>query len=163
VDYDAFPIDTGTIVASTLMGFGTEQLPVVLAANNLYHDAAQTETLGALAVTAAQAQGKRVAVVGIGGLSQRLFREPIDIHTDHIYSAEDDQCNRKLLDLLQAADVDALRTALPDYVEQARPDMGMKHLHWILGAMQGRYASAQVYGYEPQYGSAAAVVGFMPS
>jgi 2-aminophenol/2-amino-5-chlorophenol 1,6-dioxygenase alpha subunit len=47
VDYDQFPIDTGTITAASLMNFGTDQLPVVMAANNLYHNAAQTESLGA--------------------------------------------------------------------------------------------------------------------
>jgi len=164
VDFDAFPIDTGSITASTLMQFGSEDLPVVLAANNLYHDAAQTETLAALAVDAARAQGKRVAVVGIGGLSNRLFREPMDLHTDHIHSPQDDAHNRQLLALLQAGDVAAIRAALPDYVAQAQPEMGMKHLHWVLGALAaqgcGERVRTQLYGYEPLYGSGGAVVGF---
>lgn len=53
VDYDQFPIDTGTITATTLMGFGTAHMPVVIAANNLYHSAEQTEQLGGIASAAA--------------------------------------------------------------------------------------------------------------
>jgi len=167
VDYDAFPIDTGTITAGTLMSFGAEDLPVVIAANNLYHDATQTEALAALAVSAAREQGKRVAVIGIGSLSNAVFREPMqNLQTDQIHSTSDDAHNRKLLALLEAGNVPALRAALPEYVEQARPDMGLKHLHWILGALaedgcSERYVRAKVHGYEPLYGSGGAVVEFV--
>lgn len=158
VNYDQFPIDTGTITATALMNFGTEQLPVVMAANNLYHNAAQTEKLGAIALAAAE--GKRVAVVGIGGLSNNMFRETIDLESDHILSEEDDKWNRRILALMEGGDVEGLRETLPDYAKEARADMGFKHFYWLLGAMSGGFQSATVYEYAPLYGSGGAVVEF---
>lgn len=158
VDYDQFPIDTGTITATTLMGFGTAHMPVVIAANNLYHSAEQTEQLGGIA--SAAAAGKRVAVVGIGGLSNNMFRENIDLATDRIHSESDDTWNRRLLALMEHGDIDGLRQTLPSYAAEARADMGMKHFHWLLGAMGGGFKSAIVREYAPLYGSGGAVVEF---
>lgn len=158
VDYDQFPIDTGTITAATLMGFGTSALPMVAAANNLYHSGEQTEQLGAIA--AAALHDKRVAVVGIGGLSNSMFRENIDLRKDRYVSENDDAWNRRLLALIEGGDVDAVRAILPEYAEQARPDMGLKHFHWLLGAMGGGFRPAVVHEYAPLYGSGGAVVEF---
>lgn len=160
VDYDGFPIDSGTIAATTLMGFGDGSRPIVVAANNLYHSPAQTEALGGIAVAAAGA--RRVAVVGIGGLSNTMFRDSIDPQADRISSDADDQWNRRLLDGLVSGDDAGLRELLPTYVAEARPDMGLKHLHWVLGANGGRLGKATVHGYEPLYGSGGAVVEFSP-
>jgi 2-aminophenol/2-amino-5-chlorophenol 1,6-dioxygenase alpha subunit len=162
INYDGFPIDSGTIVACTQMGMGTEALPVVVASNNLYHSAEQTEKLGALAVQCALEKVKRVAVVGVGGLSNAMFREQIDIRNDHLSSRADDQWNQRVLRLIESADVGQLRSVLPEYVSQAKPEMGFKHLHWIVGGLGGRYASARVHGYGPLYGSGGAVVEFVP-
>lgn len=160
VDYDHFPIDTGTITASTLMGFGTDRLPAAIAANNLYHDSAKTEALGKIAVQAAAAQNKKVAVIGIGGLSNSMFRKPVALESDHVISDADDQWNQRVLGLLESGDVEGLRERLPDYASQAKVDMGFKHLSWILGAMGTRYQGAQVLEYAPLYGSGGAVVEF---
>ena len=84
VNYDAFPIDTGTIVASQLLDIGSPERPLVVASNNLYHDAATTEKLASMAVACADEQGKRVAVVGVGGLSGSQFRTEIDVRADRI-------------------------------------------------------------------------------
>ena len=61
---------------------------------------------------------------------------------------------------MEAGDAGRLREALPDYMRQVRADMGMKHLHWVLGALDGRLSGARVHAYEPVYGSGAAVVEF---
>lgn len=158
VDYDQFPIDTGTITAATMMGFGSAELPVVVAANNLYHSAEKTEQLGGIA--AAAAQDKRVAVVGIGGLSNSMFRENIDLGEDHILSEADDKWNQRVLALMERGDIDTLRTILPQYATESRPDMGLKHFYWLLGAMNGGFQKATVHEYAPLYGSGGAVVEF---
>ncbi|MDN5538420.1 tRNA U-34 5-methylaminomethyl-2-thiouridine biosynthesis protein [Comamonas sp.] len=158
IDYDQFPIDTGTITATTLMGFGSASLPVVVAANNLYHGPEQTEQLGAIA--AAAMQDKRVAVVGIGGLSNSAFRENIALETDHILSQADDQWNRRVLAFMESGDIGQLRGTLPQYGAEARPDMGFKHFYWLLCAMGGRFTKATVHEYAPLYGSGGAVVEF---
>src|SRR5207237_1363388 len=62
VNYAGFPIDTGTVVACSMLGIGHGDRPLVVASNNLYHSGEITEKLGALAVACAEEQGKRVAV-----------------------------------------------------------------------------------------------------
>ena len=49
---------------------------------------------------------------------------------------------------------------LGEYVKVAKPDMGMKHLAWVLGGLGEQYAGSKVLGYGPAYGSGAAVVQF---
>ena len=58
VDYDGFPIDTGTIVANAFLN-PEKEIPVLVAANNLYHDFDTTRRLAEIAVEQAIAQGKR--------------------------------------------------------------------------------------------------------
>lgn len=160
VNYDGFPIDTGTITACTLMEIGGPERPLLVASNNLYHSAELTEKLGALAAACADEQSKRVAVVGIGGLSNSMFRQAVDIRGDRLISADDDKWNQRVLQLMESGDVTQLRRVLPDYVKEAQPEMGLKHFHWILGALGGRFSGARVHGYGPLYGSGGAVVEF---
>jgi len=96
VDYEDFPVDTGTIVAGAFLN-PTGLIPAVVAANNLYHDFAKTESIAALAARQAELRGKRVAVIGIGGLSANYFDSNIDITQDRVVSASDDEANRALL------------------------------------------------------------------
>lgn len=156
VDYAGFPIDTGTIVADTLVN--PDRTPMVIAANNLYHDFAKTERLGAMAAAVAAAQGKRIAVIGIGGLSSSYFDHEIDVADDSIRHAGDDAANRSFLEALTGGTA-AARAGLDAYVAAAKPDMGMKHLAWLLGAT-GDFDRAEVLGYGPTYGAGAAVVQF---
>ncbi len=159
VDYDGFPIDTGTIVASSFLD-PAHRYPVVIAANNLYHDWQRTEALGALAAAQAARLGRRYAVIGIGGLSGTLFRHEIEPASDHIASTADDALNQQLLARLAAGDAPALRAFVADYAASARADMGMKHLAFVLGALGEAYRGATTLGYGPAYGSGAAVVRF---
>ncbi len=160
VNYDGFPIDTGTLAACALLGIGTAARPLVVASNNLYHSAEITEQLGAMAAACADEQGKRVAVVGVGGLSGSLFRTEIEPHSDRIARSEDDKWNQRVLQLIESGDVGQLRRTLPDFAREARADMGFKHFHWVLGALKGRFVGARVHGYGPVHGSGAAVVEF---
>ncbi len=160
INYDHFPIDSGTISACTLLRIGTESEPVVVASNNLYHDPDTTEKLAAMAVQCAVEQGKRVAVVGVGGLSGSLFRTEIDPSTDRIVEPEEDRWNQQILRLIESGDTTQLRQLIPEYVREARVDMGFKHFHWVLGALRGRFMGARVHGYGPLYGSGGAVVEF---
>lgn len=158
VDYDEFPIDTGTIVAGGFLNPAGD-IPAVIMANNLYYSFDETEQLAKLAADQADLQGKRVAVVGVGGLSGNYFDAKIDIATDHICTEEEDALNRKLLSLLESGDIDQLRAWLPEYCQGSRADMGMKHLAWILGATGG-FRGAKTLGYGATWGSGAAVVQF---
>ena len=162
VNYDGFPVDTGSIVANRFLN-ADGAWPVVMAANNLYHDWEQTLKLGEMAANQAVRLGRRVAVIGVGGLSGSAFRHEIDPADDHIASAGDDAWNRRMLDLMVKGDASAMKALIADYAREARADMGFKHFAWVLGAMGGRFHSATLHAYGPIYGSGAAVVEFQAS
>ena len=159
VNYDQFPIDTGTIVATTFLNPGS-QIPLVITANNVYHDWQRTEAIGRIAVEQATRLYRKVAIVVVGGLSGTFFRHGIDIASDHIATEADDVWNRKVLRLMEQGDVAALLSACPQYAAEAKVDMGFKHLAFLLGAIGGRFVSATVHGYGPLYGTGGAVVEF---
>ena len=159
VNYDGFPIDSGAIIATHYL-LKEQKIPVVLAANNLYHNASMTEQLGKLAVSTARAQGKRVAVVGVGDLSGSIFGQEIDLKQDHVSKPGDDDWNRKILGLIERGETEQLREQLPAYVKEAHVDMGFKHFHWVLGALDGQFSRAHIHAYGPAYGCGTAVIEF---
>jgi ABC-type branched-subunit amino acid transport system permease subunit/aromatic ring-opening dioxygenase catalytic subunit (LigB family) len=157
VDYAGFPIDSATLSAQALVN-AEGMLPTLVVANNLYHTFEQTRTLGEIVAAQAAAQGKRVAVLVLGGLSGGEHREQRPFAEDAIVSAGEDDWNRRILKVIGARDVDELLRQLPDFVAQARADMGFKHMGFALGALGGRLGNTDVYAYGPQYGSGAAVI-----
>ncbi len=159
VDYDQFPIDSGTIVANNMLN-PDGRIPLVIAANNMYHDFDTTRRLGALAVKEAIADGRRVALVGVGGMSGSIFREEINIADDRIIDATDDRWNQKILELMAHGDHMQLEKVMAEYASEAKADMGFKHFAWLLGGMGNNWLGARVHAYGPVYGSGAAVVEF---
>ena len=159
VNYDAFPVDTGTIVANRYLNPGSRR-PLVIAANNVYHDWQRTMDLGAIVNRSAASLGRRIAVVGVGGMSGSFFRHAIDEKKDHIANAAEDRWNRRMLALMEKGDVAMLSTECPRFAQEARVDMGFKHFAFVLGALGGRFKGAIVHAYEPLYGSGGAVVEF---
>lgn len=160
-DYDAFPIDAGTIVLSESMN-DSAAIPLVVTSNNLYHDWTTTQRLAKAAVEAAGKHNRSVSVVGIGGLSGSIFRHGIDPDKDRIFSEEDDSANLRLIDLITNRDLAGIDDYLPEYTKTARADMGMKHLGFILGALDNSYTKADCLGYGPLGGSGGAVIEFTP-
>ena len=159
VDYDAFPVDTGTIVAANFLN-GDGRRPMAIASNNLYHDWDTTFALGRIAEEQATAIGRRIAVIGVGGLSGSFFRDSIPIGDDRIALATEDEWNRKVLDLMQRGAIEQLLEACPTYAKAAKVDMGFKHFAFVLGGLGGSFARATVHGYGPLYGTGGAVVEF---
>ncbi len=157
VNYDQFPTDTGAIVAINLLN-PESRWPVVLASNNLYHDGTLTARLAGMAVQSAAEQGKRVALIGVGGLSGLMHRREVDLADDSFAGDTDDHWNRLLLETLISGDIAEVRELLPSYGTNARPDMGMKHLEWLLGGIGNRFGGAYVHAYCSIYGAGAAVV-----
>jgi 2-aminophenol/2-amino-5-chlorophenol 1,6-dioxygenase alpha subunit len=96
----------------------------------------------------------------VGGLSGTIFREEIDPAQDRIASQPDDTWNRDILRLMEQGKVEELVAEVPNYVRQAKVDMGFKHLAWLFGATAGRVGRATVHAYGPVYGAGAAVVEF---
>lgn len=157
-DYQSFPIDTGTIVASNTLRIGTPELPVVVASNNLYDNPEATQKLAGIAVSCLAEKGKRIAVVVVGGLSGSVFTTTVDPAEDHIVKKSEDEWNRKILSLIEAGDSPELRDSLRTYAKESRAEMGFKHFHFLLGALGGHFKGAKTHHYGPIYGSGAAVV-----
>ena len=138
VNYDKFPIDTGTIVANGFLNPGG-RMPLTIASNNLYHSFDETVATGEMAVEKARRLNRRVALVGVGGLSGSIFRHEIDIATDGIATAEDDEWNRKMLARIQqGGSVRSWATFARNTRRHAKADMGFKHFAWILGGLGRR-------------------------
>ncbi len=159
VDYDAFPIDTGTLVANRFLD-PSGALPFAMTSNNLYHDVAVTRLIGTVMREVAELQSKRVAVVGVGGLSGSLLREAIDVTQDRIARPEDDAWNRRVLGLLEAGRVAEFEGLWGEFAAEAKADMGFKHFAFLLGAMGGGFRGAEVLGYAPTHGAGAAAIAF---
>lgn len=159
VNYDAFPVDTGTIVAANFLNAGSPRR-MAITSNNLYHDWNMTLALGRVAAEQAGKLDRRIAVVGVGGLSGSYFRDTIAIGDDRIASPGDDEWNRKMLDLMQRGAVDELLASCPAYVQAAKVDMGFKHFAFVLGGIGGEFKRATIHGYGPLYGAGGAVVEF---
>lgn len=158
VDYDQFPVDTGTIVASHFLN--SDMRPMVITSNNVYHDWERTKQIGGVAMQAANELRRKVAVLAVGNLSGSFFRHPIAIKDDRIASEAEDQWNRKMLVLLEQGDIAGAEREAPRYAAEAKVDMGFKHFAFVLGATGGRIKRATVHGYGPLYGSGGAVVEF---
>lgn len=157
VNYEGFPLDSATVSANALVN-PRGLIPTVVVANNLYHDFDRTRVLGSIVAEEAEKQGKRVAVLVLGGLSGSEFRADKPFAEDAIASTLDDEWNRRMLKWIEERDVDGLLRDLPTFLSQARGDMGFKHMAFALGALGGRLGHAKVLAYGPQYGSGAAVV-----
>ena len=162
VDYDQFPVDTGTITVSNF--FNPEaKIAQVIAANNVYHDWEQTAGLGKVAAAAAKKSRKSIAVVGIGGLSGSFYRHTIDIAEDKIASAAEDEWNRKVLALMERGKADELLALRSEYADAAKVDMGFKHFAFVMGALDNDFEGAITHAYGPLYGAGAAVIEFRKS
>jgi len=159
VNYDQFPIDTGTIVAANFLNPGN-RLPLLITANNVYHDGQRTREIAGIAVEQAARLGRKLAVIGVGGLSGTCFRGVIEAADDRIAADGDDAWNRRILELMEQGDVQGLLDACPKYASEAKVDMGFKHFEFILGALGGTFEGATVHGYGPLYGTGGAVVEF---
>jgi 2-aminophenol/2-amino-5-chlorophenol 1,6-dioxygenase alpha subunit len=159
VDYDGFPVDTGTLMAQHFLN-PDAALPVVSTSNNLYHGWDLTEGLGKVVRAVGADSGKRVAVIGVGGLSARMFRTPIEPDRDRIADAADDAANRDLLQRCEQGDAEGVRAAAQRMAAAMPTDFGLKQLAFLLGATGGAFRGAKVHGYGPIYGTGAAVVEF---
>ena len=157
VNYAGFPLDSATVSASHFVN-PEGLIPSVVVANNLYYDYQKTRQLGEIVAEQAVAQGKRVVVLALGGLSGSEFRDERALTTDELVSAGDDHWNKRILKMIESRDTEGLARLIPDFVKEARADMGFKHMAFALGALGGRLGEASAYAYGPQYGSGAAVI-----
>jgi 2-aminophenol/2-amino-5-chlorophenol 1,6-dioxygenase alpha subunit len=159
VDYDGFPVDTGTLVALNFLNPKSE-IPVVCISCNIYSGRDEESKLGKAAADAIRALGRRAIVVASSGLSGHYFTREITDNEDRIVNEQDDAENRKLLDLIAAGKCAQAIDLVPDYAAKTGADMQFKSYYWLMGALGAERVKARVLGYGSIWGSGAAVVEF---
>ncbi|MBL0211166.1 MAG: hypothetical protein IPQ13_09690 [Holophagaceae bacterium] len=163
VDYRAFPIDSGVIQALQLLNPGNA-IPACVVGCNMYADRAETIVLGKAALDAIQATGRKAVAVAVTSLSNRVFPRLIEPEDDRIYSAKDDEWNRKLLEMLEDGRVEDVSQVIREFSLQAHGDQKGRAFWW-LSALLGQHNgyAGKVHAYGPIWGSGAAVVSLRPA
>lgn len=164
VAYHGFPIDTGSVVALKLLN-PDNALPAGILSSNVYSDRAETVVFGKAAREAIERSGKKVAVVVVMTLSNRLFTEFISPEDDHIHSPKDDEWNQKILQFLgegRLEDSAQLSRTIHDQI-RVHKVVNFKPLWWLSSVMgaHNRY-TGEVLAYEALYGTGGAVVALAP-
>lgn len=163
VNYRGFPIDTGTVVAQKLLN-PKNRLPAAMASCNMYAEKQETLSIGQAAMRAIEKRGLRTVVVCVSGLSSRYHTEEIDYANDGFSSAKDDEWNQKVLEILSEGRLEDTSEVAREYSKQANADMGFRGIWWLNGLVgKTNDFSGKVFGYEPIYGTGAAVLGLYPT
>jgi 2-aminophenol/2-amino-5-chlorophenol 1,6-dioxygenase alpha subunit len=157
VDYEGFPVDTGTIVADRLLNKGRFRTNMVSCC--VYSDYADTVKLASTVRETLAGDATPTALVTVSMLSGRFFTTDIDHREDHVSDAADDQWNQRVLDRLKAGKWDEVEKLLPEYARACKVDMGLKALAFLKG-MGALRAGAKVHAYGGVHGTGAAVIEF---
>ncbi len=165
VAYHGFPIDTGSVVALKLLN-PDNALPAGILSSNVYSDRAETVVFGKAAREAIEKSGKKVAVVVVMTLSNRLFTEFIKPEEDRIHSPKDDEWNQKILQFLgegRLEDTAQLSRTIHDQI-RVHKVVNFKSMWWLSAVMgqHNRY-TGDVLAYEALYGTGGAVVALTPN
>ena len=162
VNYEGFPIDTGSLVA--LKYFNPDnKLPVVIVSSNIYCNQVDSYKLGQSLKRALDRSGKRVALINCSALSHRFLTTDIQPSEDHIASASDDEWNKKIIGLLEKGQYNDVIDQGEAYAKGANPEMMFKGHYWTMGAMGIPTKPANVLGYGPVWGTGAAVIEMCPN
>ncbi len=163
VSYRGFPIDSGTIQALQLLN-PDNAIPACVVGCNMYADRAETIVLAKAALDALKATGKKAVVVAVSALSNRVFPKLIDPKADHLYSAKDDEWNRKLLEMLDDGRVEDVSQVMREFTQQAHGDQRGRAFWWLSGMLgQHNGYAGKTLAYGPLWGSGAAVVSLTPA
>lgn len=165
VAYHGFPIDTGSVVALKLLN-PDNRIPAGIVSSNVYCDRAETVVFGKAARDAIDAGDRKVAVVVVTTLSNRLFTDFIEPAEDRIHSLKDDEWNRKILEFLgegRLEDVAQLSRQIHRQVRIGKV-VNFKPMWWLSAVMgQHNDYDGKVHAYEALYGTGGAVVTLAPS
>ena len=164
VAYHGFPIDTGSVVALSLLN-PDNRLPSSICSSNIYSNRGETIVLGKSANDAIKKSGKKVAVVVVSSLSNRMFTDKIEPHEDKIHSQKDDEWNQKILEFLgegRLEDVSQLSRQIHQQI-RVQKVVAFKPMWWLAGVMgQHNNFAGKVHAYESIHGAGCAVVSLIP-
>ncbi|HJM44696.1 MAG TPA: Rid family hydrolase [Candidatus Poseidoniaceae archaeon] len=164
VSYYGFPIDTGSVVALSLLN-PDNRLPSGICSSNMYSNRAETIVLGKSANDAIKKSGKKVAVVVVSSLSNRMFTDKIEPHQEKIHSQKDDEWNRKILEFLGEGRLEDVSQLSREIHQQIRVQkvVAFKPMWWLAGVMgQHNNFAGKVHAYESVHGAGCAVVSLIP-
>ena len=165
VAYEGFPIDTGSVVALSLLN-PENRIPAVILSSNMYANRSETIVLGKAARDTLQSQGKKAVVVVVSSLSNRMFTEHIDPSEDKIHSQKDDDWNRKILEFFADGRLEDLSQLSRDIHGQIRVQKVVAYKPaWFMASTMGQHNNydGDVLAYEPLHGSGGAVITLTPS
>lgn len=165
IDYNGFPVDTGSVVVSKLIN-PDSKIPEVIVSSNVYSDRAETLVLGKAGRDALEQQGKRAVAIIVSSLSNRLHEKRIDPKEDKIHSLKDQEWNQKFLEFLEAGRLEDVSQLSRQFHKEARVHKvgNFKPFWWLSSIMgQSNLYAGKVLEYQPIYGSGAAVVELTPS
>ena len=164
VAYQGFPIDTGSVVALSLLN-PDNRLPAGICSSNIYSNRGETIVLGKSVNDAIKKSGKKVAVVVVSSLSNRMFTDKIEPHEDKIHSQKDDEWNQKILEFLEEGKLEDISQLSRQIHQQIRVQkvVAFKPMWWLAGVMgQHNNFSGKVHAYESVHGAGCAVVSLIP-
>jgi 2-aminophenol/2-amino-5-chlorophenol 1,6-dioxygenase alpha subunit len=156
IDYEEFPIDTGAIVALSLLN-GELKRPVSLMSCWVYADAEKNRELGAAAREAVLGCGERVFALAVTSLSQRYFTHEITPAEDKISDDGDEGRNQEILRALETGNLQAVGDLVQAAAGKGPFDMGGAAFHWLTGVCGGDVEAAKVLAYGPIWGTGNAV------
>ena len=165
VAYEGFPIDTGSVVALSLLN-PENRIPAVILSSNMYANRSETIVLGKSARDTLHSQGKKAVVVVVSSLSNRMFTEHIDPSEDRIHSQKDDDWNRKILEFFADGRLEDLSQLSRDIHGQIRVQKVVAYKPaWFMASTMGQHNNynGNVLAYEPLHGSGGAVITLTPS
>lgn len=161
VNFEEFPIDTGTLVALKTLNSKNEY-PVSIVSSWVYADAQKTESIGKAMAEAVEASGKKAFFIASSLLTTRFFTEEIAPGDDKISHAEDDIWNKKVLSIFESGNLAQGKAVATEFARSRPVDMQFNAFHWLSGVMQHQKWTGQVLAYGPQWGAGAAVAEFRP-
>lgn len=165
IDYNGFPIDTGSVVVSKLIN-PNNRFSEVIVSSNVYSDRAETLVLGKAGRDALEKQGKKAIAIVVSSLSNRLHEKHIEPKDDRIHSLKDQEWNQKFLEFLEAGRLEDVSQLSRQFHKEARVHkVGNFKPFWWLAAIMGQnnLYTGRVMEYQPIYGSGAAVVELTPA
>lgn len=163
VAYQGFPLDSGVIQALKLLD-PDNRIPACVLGCNMYADRAETIVWGKAAAEAVAATGRKAVAIAISAFSNRVFPKRIDPRDDRLYSAKDDEWNRKLLQMLGEGRLEDVSQVARDFAAQAHGEQRGKAFWWLAAALgQHNGYDGTVHAYGPLWGSGGAVVGLVPN
>lgn len=156
VNYEEFPIDTGTIVA--LEYLREAKIPVSIVSSWVYADATASTEIGSAMRESLLRSGRKAFFIASSLLSTRFFTQEIDPKTDKVSQAADDEWNQKLLGAFEKGDLGLAANLACEFAKAVPTDMQLNAVHWLRGVLEA--GAGQVLAYGPLWGTGAAVVHF---